>query len=132
MAVMASIDDLKAWFQRDLRFATWSENVQVNDATEKKLSIKFYTDVNEYMVNAELRDDGNVYIIGLAKSRKPRAGHAVSRVRHLLPEPAKELNPRIWRRLLGAVVGLELVRVHRRDAPDQEAEPAPEAASAQG
>jgi hypothetical protein len=121
---MASIEDLKTWFERDLKFAKWDENVQVETSDEKKICIKFYTDVNEYSLTAELRDDGNVYLSGTASSRKPRAGMTASRVRRLLPAPPKPLNARIWRRLLGAIVGLELVRVHRREAEEAAAEPA--------
>jgi hypothetical protein len=124
---MASIDDLKTWFERDLKFATWDENIQVDEFEEKKIAIKFYTDVNEYMLEAEQRDDGDVLVSGMARSRKPRAGMTTSRVRHLLPAP-KPLNAHVWRRILGAIVGLELVRVRRRETAEAAAEPAVDAA----
>lgn len=28
---MAFIDDLKGWFKHDIRFATWEQNVKVDD-----------------------------------------------------------------------------------------------------
>ena len=116
---MATIDDLKAWFERDIRFATWDENVQTESGDGKRINLKFYTDINEYAISIEVQEDGNAQISGTAKSRKARPGLAESRVRQLVRKPAKPLTPGVWRRLLGAIVGLELVRVRRREAAEQ-------------
>jgi hypothetical protein len=121
-AVMASIDELKSWFERDLKFATWDENVSVDESDPKKFEVKFYTETNEYSLAVLPQGDDSPHIDATVKSRKPRAGQASPRVRRLLPVGRTPLNERAWRRILGAIVGLELVRVHRSDPaerPDQ-------------
>ncbi len=122
---MASIKDLKAWFDRDLKFAKWDESILVENSKEEEIAVRFYTNVNEYMLEAQQREDGHVYVSGTARSRKPRAGMTTSRVRQLLPTP-RPLNAHVWRRILGAILGLELVRLHRKEA----AQPAAEASAA--
>jgi hypothetical protein len=114
-AVMASIDQLKAWFERDLRFATWDENVLVEHTGTGATEIRLYTDTNEYALI--LVDDGAGALLAdaMVRSRKPRAGLQDARMRRLLAEGRHQLNERVWRRILGCIVGLELVRVHRRD-----------------
>jgi hypothetical protein len=112
---MASIDRLRAWFERDLRFATWDENVLVNDPRSGKIEIRLYTDTNEYTLVLVDKGDDTSSIDATVRSRKPRAGQQTARVRHLFAEGRYLLNEQTWRRILGCIVGLELVRVQRRD-----------------
>jgi hypothetical protein len=112
---MASIDQLKAWFERDLRFATWGENVLVADCGAGKTEIRFYTDTNEYALILLDEAGGAPSIDATVRSRKPRAGLGTSRMRRLFAGGRYRLSERAWRRILGSIVGLELVRVHRRD-----------------
>jgi hypothetical protein len=125
---MASIDDLRAWFERDLRFATWDENVKVDDSDPNHVDVRFYTDTNEYTVTIFTESDGQTYLDAAVKSRKARAGQTTARVRRLLPVRQSRLNERVWRRVLGGIIGLELVRVHHGAAvaqPDEGDEPGP-------
>jgi hypothetical protein len=112
---MASLDDLKAWFERDVQFASWNNNVRVDQADPRTWLVRFYTDTNEYCLRITERDDGTGRINGTVRSRKPRAGLSGSRARPLLPEAPLRLNEWTWRRTLAAIVGAELVRVHRRE-----------------
>jgi hypothetical protein len=119
-AVMASIEQLKAWFERDLRFATWGENAFVENLDPNKVEIRLYTDTNEYTLTlvTESADDSPL-IDATVRSRKPRAGETALRMRRLLAPGRNHLTERVWRRVLGSIVGLELVRVHRREAPER-------------
>jgi hypothetical protein len=117
---MASIEDLKSWFERDIKFATWEDNVQVDASDPSRTVIRFYTDTNEYSLIITPRDDGELPRVDCAvRARKARAGLANPRVRQLWRNRPHRLNERTWRRVLGAIVGLELVRVHRREAAEQ-------------
>jgi hypothetical protein len=116
---MAFIDDLRGWFEHDIRFATWDENVKVDDSDPNRISIQFYTDTNEYQLL--VISEGNehhpyVDIEATVRARKARAGQAAPRARRLLPAGRNPPNLRSWRRILGGIVGLELVRVHRGGA----------------
>jgi hypothetical protein len=113
---MAILDDLKTWFERDIRFATWGENVKVVELEPDKFEVFFYTDTNEYRLTLVTEGDDPPRLDATVRSRKPRAGQTASRVRSLLPARPGQSNERIWRRILGAIVGLELVRVHRQEA----------------
>ena len=116
---MAELDDLKAWFERDIRSATWAENVKVDESQPDKIEVSFYTDTNEYRLAFVTEGDKAPRLDATVRSRKPRAGQTTSRVRPLVAVRPDQSNERIWRRILGAIVGLELVRVHRQEASDQ-------------
>lgn len=113
---MASTDELKSWFERDLKFAAWDENVKVDDSNPNRTEISFYTDTNEYLLTILSQGDDRPHIDATVKSRKPRAGQTAARLRRLLPASRTPLSERAWRRILGSIVGLELVRVHRSEA----------------
>jgi hypothetical protein len=120
---MASIEQLKAWFERDLRFATWDENTLVTKTGPNQTEIRFYTDINEYVLTLLAEDDETASIDATVRARKSRAGEAASRSRRLLAPGRNHLNERVWRRILGSIVGLELVRVHRREPAERMDEP---------
>jgi hypothetical protein len=126
---MAAIDDLRAWFEHDIRSSTWDENVKVDDSDPSRVDIRFYTETNEYQLIIFTEGDERapyVNIEGFVRARKPRAGQTSPRVRRLLRTGLNQPNQRTWRRILGTIVGLELVRVHRDRArvaaPDRRAE----------
>ena len=120
---MAAIDDLKEWFEVDLRAASWDRNVTVDDSDPANIDVRFYTDVNEYKLTITEDHDG-AFIEAAAVSRKARAGQSEARSRHLpLSVGRTPLNQRAWRRLLNAVVANELVRVQRPDALEKAEEP---------
>jgi hypothetical protein len=111
---MAAIDDLKAWFEHDIRFATWDENVKVDDSNPNKIDVRLYTETNEYQFTILTEGDDRgpyINIEAVVRARKPRAGQAASRVRRLLSAGLNRPNLQTWRRILGGIVGLELVRV---------------------
>jgi hypothetical protein len=113
---MAILEDLRIWFERDIRFATWGENVKVVESQPDNFEVLFYTDTNEYRLTLVTEGDDPPRLDATVRSRKPRAGLTTSRVRPLFPARPGQSNERIWRRILGAIVGLELVRVHRQEA----------------
>jgi hypothetical protein len=113
---MAILEDLRTWFERDIRFATWGENVKVVESQPDNFEVLFYTDTNEYRLTLVTEGDDPPRLDATVRSRKPRAGLTTSRVRPLFPARPGQSNERIWRRILGAIVGLELVRVHRQEA----------------
>jgi len=120
---MAAIDDLKEWFELDLRAASWDRNVTVDDSDPANIDIRFYTDVNEYQLTITEDHDG-AFIEATAISRKARAGQSEARSRHLpLSVGRTPFNQRAWRRLLNAVVTNELVRIQRQDMPEKAEEP---------
>jgi hypothetical protein len=120
---MAAIDDLKEWFELDLRAASWDRNVTVDDSDPANIDVRFYTDVNEYKLTIAEDSDG-AFIEATVTSRKARAGQSEARSRHLaLSVGRTPLNQRTWRRLLNAVVANELVRVQRQDAFERAEEP---------
>jgi hypothetical protein len=124
---MASIDQLRAWFERDLRFATWDENIVVDNSEPNKVEIRFYTDTNEYALTLVSEDENDSPLIDAAvRSRKARAGQTTLRTRRLLAAGRNHLNERVWRRILGSIVGLELVCVHRREGAARADEPSEE------
>jgi hypothetical protein len=120
---MASKEQLKAWFERDLRFATWDENALVAETGPNKTEIRLYTDTNEYVLTLLAEEDEAPSIDATVRSRKPRAGETAPRFRRLLAPGRNHLNERVWRRILGSIVGLELVRVHRREPAEGADEP---------
>ena len=117
---MAAIDDLKEWFEFDLRGASWDRNVKVDDSDPANIDVRFYTDVNEYHL-AITEDDDGAFIDAWVTSRKPRAGQPEARSRHLSRTP---LNQRTWRRLVNSIVSTELVRIQRQDPLEMADEPA--------
>jgi hypothetical protein len=127
---MASIDDLRTWFERDIKFATWAESVQVDETGAGTLEIRLYTDTNEYLLTVTPVDGGAPHIDCVVRARKARAGLLSPRARALLRGSNLRLNERVWSRILGAIVGMELVRVHRREAPERSSELAAESNTA--
>jgi hypothetical protein len=113
---MAVIEELKALFERDIRFATWDDNVQVDSPDSNSTNVRFYTDNNEYILTfSVVPPEEEPYLSVTVRARKPRAGQAVARARAVLPPGHDRLNARTWRRLIGIILGLELVRIQRRD-----------------
>jgi len=112
---MATVEELKGWFERDLKSASWDENVEFDDSDPNNVTIRLYTQTNEYTLKVVPRDEGIPRLNCTVRSRKPRAGLPAAAARPLLrnPQLPNRLNERTWRRLLGAIVGFELVRVHR-------------------
>jgi hypothetical protein len=127
---MATIDDLKEWFERDVKFATWEENVRV-EASAAETVVRLYTDINEYVLTISPQGEGALLDCAV-RSRKARAGLAEPRFRPLWNGQRRQLAEWSWRRLLGAIVGLELVRVHRPAAAERGGERAQPPRSAYG
>jgi hypothetical protein len=122
-AVMAAIDVLKGWFERDLKFAVWDANVRVDESYPNKIGVHFYTDTNEYTLTITPAGADRAFVDAVVTSRKARAGQSVARSRRLLPPGRTGLTERIWRNILASIVGLELVRVQRRAATAESVEP---------
>ncbi|HVH76260.1 MAG TPA: hypothetical protein VM755_15205 [Stellaceae bacterium] len=118
---MATVEELKGWFERDLKSAGWDENVEFDDSDPNNVTIRLYTQTNEYTLKVVPRDEGIPRLNCTVKSRKPRAGLPAAAPRPLLRNPQfpNRLNERTWRRLLGAIVGFELVRVHRPETAEK-------------
>ena len=127
---MAVIDELKALFERDVRFATWDENVKVDDSDPNNTDVRFYTDTNEYLLTISIFADGDHNLDLSVKPRKARAGQVAGKPRRILPAAHQRLDARTWRRMIGTIVGLELVRVQKRDPADPASENAKEPAAA--
>ncbi len=121
---MATIEDLKGWFARDIKFAEWDENVELDESDPNSAVIRFYTATNEYALKIVPREEGIPRLNCTVRSRKPRAGMPAASPRPLMRNPQfpNRLNERTWKRLLGAIVGFELVRVHRREKAAKTAE----------
>jgi len=116
---MADVKDLMKWFDRDVRYARWGENVEVvenwtrgeGDHEEYYFSIRLYTDINSYRISACTGPQpGRTYLGCIASSRKPRAGEDWNRGNDLLDGPLTE---ETWHGILADIVGYELVKVHR-------------------
>jgi hypothetical protein len=120
---MAVIDGLKTWFERDVKFATWAENVRVHETDAGAAEIHLYTDTNEYVLTVTLQDEEEPRVACTVQPRKARAGLSSTRARQLLRGQNRRLSERVWHRVLASIVGMELVRVHR---------PEPEAAEVSG
>lgn len=116
---MASIDDLKSWFERDIKLATWAENVRFDAVDTGKLEIHLYTNTNEYILTVTGQNEEMPAVECAVQARKARAGLPSPRVRRLLRGRNHRLNERVWHRILGAIVGTELVRVHRPEMREE-------------
>lgn len=108
---------LKALFERDIRFAIWSgevEDVGADGASDGSWSqkIRIYTATNCYSIKGHRRSDGHTYLGCIASTRKPRAGEEHTRGNDLPDGPFDE---ETWRRILAAIVGYELVKIHRTE-----------------
>lgn len=119
---MAVIDELKALFERDVRFATWDENVKVDESDPNNIDVRFYSDTNEYMLTISILADGDHTLDLSVRPRKARAGQAPGKSRRILPAAHHRLDARTWRRMIGNIVGLELVRVQKRDPMESTSE----------
>jgi len=116
---MVSVNDVQKWFE-ELRYANWKDNVDVKEDSANgclgqpsKFSLRFnvYTDNNKYRISAQYDASKNLSYLGcIAESRKPRAGEENCRGNDL---PDGKLNKETWNRILGAIVGYELVKVHK-------------------
>ncbi len=114
---MAIIDDLKSWFERDIRGATWDDNVKVDDSDPEKIDVRFYTDTNEYILTIFPNGEDVPLVDSLVRPRKARAGLNVVPERNLLAGGQIRLTEGAWRRILFRIVGLELVRIHAAPQP---------------
>jgi len=112
---MASIDDLMAWFERDIGSGAWAENVRVDEPTPGIYEVHFFTDTNEYLLTITCDSMAESRVDCVVRARKARAGLANPRTRPLLRPSNRRLSERIWLRIVCAIVGMELVRVHRRE-----------------
>ncbi len=120
---MAAIDVLKGLFERDLKHAAWGRDVKVDDSDPKRIDVRFYTETNEYSLVLVPETEDRILIEATVRSRKARAGEATQKSRRLLRGNSIRLSDRVWRRFLGGIVGLELVRVHRRGKAEETDEP---------
>jgi hypothetical protein len=82
--------------------------------------IRLYTETNCYAIVAKDRGDPvgelkNAYLGCIASTRKPRAGEDWTRGNDLPDGPFSE---ETWRKILGAIVGYELVKVHVKQEGD--------------
>jgi hypothetical protein len=128
---MAAIDDLHNWFEADLKLANWDQNVKISESDPNVIDVRFYTDVNEYVLTITEESDGP-FIDAFVKSRKARAGQDVARARHIpLSMGRAPFTQRIWRKLLNSIVAIEFVRVQHQDAFEKAGE-AREARSSAG
>lgn len=126
---------LRVWFERDIRhYANWERDVLVlpvqRECTQSRdnwlrltsgpepvvpegsqeVRVRFYTESNEYSISAIVHPDGNSYLGCTTWARKTRAGEDHPRGNDL---PDGPLTEETWRRILAAIVGYELVKVHR-------------------
>jgi hypothetical protein len=115
---MAAVDKFKAWFERDIRGATWDDNVVVDETDPEKAVVIFYTDTNEYTFMISFASPDVPQIEATVKPRKARAGQSVPRERNLFAGRLR-MNERVWLRIMGTIVGLELVRIQRRSEADK-------------
>lgn len=114
---MASIEDFKQWIDRDFRrFAPIETHVQnieppdrVSRGPQQAMSVRVFTDTNQYTIHAIERPDGTGYLGCTSSCRKPRAGETWTRGRDLHDGPLTE---RDWFRILADIVSYELVRFH--------------------
>jgi len=113
---MALADELRVWFERDIRFASWDENVLVREFGAERAEVRFYTDTNEYLFTITVvESDQDPVFDAEVTPRKTRAGQETSRSRSLLPPGKYRLDGRTWRRVMGMILGLEIVRIQRRE-----------------
>jgi hypothetical protein len=112
---MAAIDDLHAWFEADLKLASWDKNVKISGSDPHAVDVRFYTDVNEYALTITEDSDGP-FLEASVKSRKARAGQDAPRERHIrLSAGRTPFSQRTWRKLLNTIVAIELVRVQHQE-----------------
>jgi hypothetical protein len=105
-----AVSDLKVWFERDIRYAQWDRDVEiVYDQQADVLRIRLYTETNSYMITAST-EYGRDYLGCIAWSRKARAGEQSARGNDLPDGPLVEDT---WHSILAAIVGYELVKIHR-------------------
>jgi len=106
-------ETLKDWVGRGLSYANWDRDVEVveHDTTKdgESVRIRIYTETNSYSISACLAP-GKSYLGCIASSRKPRAGEDWTRGNDL---PDGEFWEETWRKILAAIVGYELVKIHR-------------------
>ena len=75
----------------------------------------FYTDENEYYINAIERDGGKSYLGCYVRSRKMRAGEDWVRGNDL---PDGPFNQETWNKIIYAIVNYELVKLTPYQKPD--------------
>ncbi len=107
---MADLRDVKTWFERDIRFANWERDVEVTEDSPERFHFRIYTDNNVYGIGASTRDGRPSYLGCIACSRKARAGELGARGSDL---PDGDFSEETWRHILFAIVGYELVKIHR-------------------
>jgi hypothetical protein len=132
---MATIEDLRAWVERDFRRSGgWDRSVGNVYFDITRCQFRIFTDINRYTINArdpmKLRGPDEVgchydngYLGCTAMCRKPRAGEDWNRGNDLADGPLSE---KTWHAILADIVSYELVRIHAHT----EAAGAPEAVPA--
>ena len=125
-AVMATIEDLKSWMERDIaRFGDLQTHLNAKESECGKSSLySIYTDTNSYAITAresKTYDEGYLegYLGCVASVRKPRAGEDWHRGNDLADGPLTE---ETWHQILGDIVSYEMVRVHRKEDALKKAE----------
>ena len=98
---------LKALFESSFSRANWDRDVQVVFAEEAIAKVYFYTEVNRYCITVSAE-----YLGCQALSRKARAGENSPRGGDL---PDGPFTCETWAKILAAIVGYELVKIHRKD-----------------
>lgn len=124
-AVMATLQDLRLWIERDLsRFSRTQDHLQelVTDPDKEvgRTTWRFclYTDNNRYVFRATESPESD-YLGCIASSRKPRAGEDWNRGRDLMDGPLTE---QTWRKILADIVSYEMVRVNHPTTKGQSGE----------
>lgn len=119
---MALLDDLKTRFERDVKGATWIENVHLADGSDPgTVEVRLFTNTNQYLLTFSSQE-GELRVDCQMQARKARAGLPSPRLRRLLPGRTHRFNEKTWRQILAAIVGMELVRVHRRERAESSGE----------
>lgn len=122
---MATLLDFENWLD-DLRRYGGREGVEVVEYRpvpdidgERLMRVRIYTDVNCYNITAVERRNGHSYIGCASTCRKPRAGEDWHRGNDLADG---SLSRETWQRILADIVSYEMVRVHRAQQSEADAE----------
>ncbi len=129
---MATIENFRTWFERDLGDAIHYRVEMVEDSggpldltpnpespvvlQDRRQVIRIFTHTNAYSITAVESVDGSTYLGCVSKSRKERAGENWHRGNDL---PDGEMTEETWRQILCRIVSYELQQVqHNRMTAD--------------
>ncbi|KKM82923.1 hypothetical protein LCGC14_1314580 [marine sediment metagenome] len=126
---MASIEDLKTWFDRDLgRFAKWDTHIlaekpyaagEIGKSEHVCYPFSFFTHTHKWRMVLINRAEPS--LMCNSDTRKPRAGEDWTRGRDMTEGP---LNEETWRAFLAEIVSYEIIEISgfarsNDDKPDQ-------------